>query len=792
MEILRDRYQSLITALCDGLSAGHVVWNDAVARQGPAILGRAGVCLRGLPALIAWHVAEEWPGFPLAWRLVPAETLGREPRAAALPLPSKGGDGLYAALPDPRPQRLVDGPPQLPEEATRLHVLQDRLRLLVSCLGERAPDLSPDTLAICSLGAAFLRPLGRSRLPEHVSLAGAWTPGRLARVANWARVLADAVVLEHARKTTWRFAPPSGVSRSRVSKDPTATEAWLHALRRSGLVLGALPAELREPVPPEERHLTPERTIRPNIVFDVASRRGPSLGALGVQVPADEVRRPQDALSSAQQAVDWCSHAVLGLALAEHLGIDPLPSDLGSVWRRVGAVLREQAGRAGVPEWLAFCDLWVGRPSKVRYLWHRLVRAHRARAWLHPASGASLRDLERSGRWSREDLSQALAEARGEAWNEQTRWSRVSYFPPAMLASLRRAGHPVTVDEAPCLDAIAAALSCEPRWDAILEAARAQPWARQARPKASGGLRWLDVPSEPLRAAQRVIARLLMAVFPRQRWVTAFHPGASPALHARVHAGARVAVRGDLADFFGSVHPWHLEPWFGLSKWPRSNLLASWSDKGRDALVALLFHQRDGLPYLPQGAPSSPVAANLAGLLLDHVVLRNATIAFGGGKFRYSRYADDLVLSSSSLEGSAAFHERALEILTSAASWRRWRLRPEKTQRWSFESGEPLVVCGLQVPHDPDGTLGLDRQTWRRARAALHRLRLRLGVDEDTCAGAHGLLAYAYAATGELRWLAYSSGRLKALATALGGPLFSEAVLAGWSDEADLAAILEG
>jgi len=213
--------------------------------------------------------------------------------------------------------------------------------------------------------------------------------------------------------------------------------------------------------------------------------------------------------------------------------------------------------------------------------------------------------------------------------------------------------------------------------------------------------------------------------------------------------------------------------------------MLGWSDEGREAVLELVFKRRDGVSYLPQGAPPSPPAANLAGLWVDRALTHAAVETFGRGSFTYTRYADDLVLSCAG-QPPSDFCERALRLLADAVRGQGFELHPSKSRTWRAEDPEPLRLCGLWVPRTADEPIRLDRDTWRRARAALHTLRQRREADPEgeplATAPANGLLAYAYSATGDPRWLAYTSYGVADLARALAGEVYAEAFLAGWSD----------
>ncbi|MCK5799618.1 MAG: hypothetical protein KAI47_20650, partial [Deltaproteobacteria bacterium] len=427
---------------------------------------------------------------------------------------------------------------------------------------------------------------------------------------------------------------------------------------------------MRERLPPDQRFGIPEQDLRRDVFAAREHRRSPALGALAVQLDAWWFRSltevPVTALFGAS---GWVPGASLGLALAEELGVTPLPSEPGPAWRAIGRLLRLRMQR-GAP-----AAKGLGRlpedpaATGILGLWYRTQRDHQRRSWMHPPRVLRVQDLLRHPRlWDSEALEKL-------AGGERPGMRKLRDLPAVKVALARRSRERVPQDEEQLLFSLAAQLGCEARWDSVVTAATGASWQRQRRIKPGGGLRWLDVPPPHVRDALHVVGKLLASVSPRDGVTTAFHPGARPALHALAHAGANAALRADIRNFFGQVRPEHLKPWLGLGSSPDPNVLPEWSSTGREALLSLLFFQRRGRPpYLPQGSPSSPVAANLAGTWLDRAVIRRASVVFGPGHFSYSRYADDLALSVRTSGDVPGFFDVALKILRESAEGQGWRL----------------------------------------------------------------------------------------------------------------------
>jgi serine/threonine protein kinase len=451
-------------------------------------------------------------------------------------------------------------------------------------------------------------------------------------------------------------------------------------------------------------------------------------------------------------------------------------------------------------------------------IWNALRRKHLATAWPHRRGATSLADLIEAGvgRWSPSALRDAAAElpldaARAQAVSEtpDDAIERAKNLPEvwrtipvdtlrheSLLACMApgagvRLSEAAFVREALCVvgqpDVEGPVSRC---WAALSALLANETYERRAQRKRGGGIRWIHVPTPRLRAVQSVFARMLARCLPASRWSVGFTPARSTALHARAHAGARAAVAVDIHDFFGSVRPLHVLPSAFLGYDPARleldlgaegpmNPLAGWSEHGLLFIVDKLFigHETRESLFLPQGAPSSPVLANLAGALLDtHIARQIARGAPDGSEWSYSRYADDLVISSRS--GGHEFHEAAERMLTDAIETAAWTVSPAKVRHWSSLRGAALVLCGIVVPGTRDGDLTLPREAARTARAAFHRAR-----KGDVTRVIRGTLAYAYAITGRHALVAALPGsvqkQVRVLARLL-APKHTDAFVEGW------------
>lgn len=97
----------------------------------------------------------------------------------------------------------------------------------------------------------------------------------------------------------------------------------------------------------------------------------------------------------------------------------------------------------------------------------------------------------------------------------------------------------------------------------------------------------------------------------------------------------------DFSDFFGSTTPEFVTKMLQMV-YPFSELIAN--DSGRELLEKALDLAFLG-GHLPQGTPISPLITNLMMIPIDHT-LSNDFRDFNGQKYIYTRYADDILVSS--------------------------------------------------------------------------------------------------------------------------------------------------
>lgn len=270
-------------------------------------------------------------------------------------------------------------------------------------------------------------------------------------------------------------------------------------------------------------------------------------------------------------------------------------------------------------------------------------------------------------------------------------------------------------------------------------------YTRFAIPKRGGGRRLISTPKPAMRAAQQWVRTNVLVPLPVSEHAAAFRPGKSIADNARLHSGKSCVIRLDLRDFFGTVTFPRIRGFFeslGYNPGVATVLALICTDAPRsrvtlDGQTSLVIV---GDRSLPQGACTSPDLANLITAGLD-ARIGGLARKFG---YTYSRYADDLVLST---ENEEVFAAGVISAVSRVCREEGFQVNHRKTRIMRVPNRQ--LVTGLLV----NNGVRLTRSDLRRIRAFLHRCETR-GLDavsaelgKDARAVAHGYFAYIFMIT---------------------------------------------
>ena len=173
--------------------------------------------------------------------------------------------------------------------------------------------------------------------------------------------------------------------------------------------------------------------------------------------------------------------------------------------------------------------------------------------------------------------------------------------------------------------------------------------------KRSGGVRLIESPKSRLKELQRRILSDILDRIPAHAAVHGFVKKRSIATFAAPHIGKHVLLRLDLQNFFPAFPAARVQAFFRTLGYPEkvADLMGGlctnsaprdiWSVRPPEIDPMQWYEVRTlyARPHLPQGAPTSPAAANLTAYRLD---CRLLGLAKSAGAV-YTRYADDLAFS---------------------------------------------------------------------------------------------------------------------------------------------------
>lgn len=215
------------------------------------------------------------------------------------------------------------------------------------------------------------------------------------------------------------------------------------------------------------------------------------------------------------------------------------------------------------------------------------------------------------------------------------------------------------LQKAASLHDLAAILNYTPSALAYLVYKRPAKYTQFSIPKRNGSARQICAPCDELKALQKQVKILLdecLATIENDGLARGaishgFKQGFSIITNAETHKKRRYVFNVDLEGFFDSIHLGRV----------RGFLISNKNFKLNHNVATVLAQIMCHDDKLPQGSPTSPVASNLIGHLLD---LRLVQLAKKNG-CSYSRYADDLTFSTN----KKSFPEEIASCDESGNSW---------------------------------------------------------------------------------------------------------------------------
>ncbi|MCB0138740.1 MAG: RNA-directed DNA polymerase [Caldilineaceae bacterium] len=280
--------------------------------------------------------------------------------------------------------------------------------------------------------------------------------------------------------------------------------------------------------------------------------------------------------------------------------------------------------------------------------------------------------------------------------------------------------------------------------------------------KHSGGKRVICVPHPSLKRVQRWInQKILMNVSTHWRSY-AYSRNSSIVDCAQQHCGCNWLIKLDIRQFFESITEIQVYQVFQnlgyqplvsfelarictrtYSSYNELELNKKWLSQP-EAYSVIPFYQYKYLGHLPQGAPTSPMLANLVCKLMDEALFN---IAHDEGLV-YTRYADDIVLSSSDIHFTRKKAQSVIRKVSSVLT--KYEFEPQHNKTSVVPPGARKLVLGLLVNNSTPRLTRtfkckLERHIWAVGKFGLANHAHHIGFDSIWGFVRHleGLISYA-------------------------------------------------
>ena len=212
--------------------------------------------------------------------------------------------------------------------------------------------------------------------------------------------------------------------------------------------------------------------------------------------------------------------------------------------------------------------------------------------------------------------------------------------------------------------------------------------------KRSGGFRIIYQPDKKLKTIQYWLMSNVFLDLPIHSSAVAYRTGNSILTNARRHARNRYFLKMDFKDFFPSIKWSDLKPL--ILAWHQFRM-PSWklTSSAKDLIRRTCFNIDNSLPI---GYPSSPLISNVVMSSFDKRLenLLSETASFGD--FVYTRYADDIVVSTDRKHTSDDIRSAIVNLVEETDS-PQLTLNHRKTRLGSRASGTSMVT-GLRICND--------------------------------------------------------------------------------------------
>jgi len=223
-------------------------------------------------------------------------------------------------------------------------------------------------------------------------------------------------------------------------------------------------------------------------------------------------------------------------------------------------------------------------------------------------------------------------------------------------------------------------------------------------PKKNGGTRVIYQPHKELKLLQRVIHDDFLVKMPMHQACMAYLEGASVKNNAEKHKNNKYLLRLDFVDFFKSITHNDI-----LSFMMENEIHPNWNEDDIDIFLKLVCYNG----RLTMGAVTSPMLSNLVCNKLDRII----DSICSPKNISYTRYADDIYLSTNTPDILGAMPKRIIHVLRSLEYPKNLIINTSKTKHSSKKNR--MMVTGLTITNAGNISIGRDKK--REIRSLVHK-----------------------------------------------------------------------
>lgn len=213
--------------------------------------------------------------------------------------------------------------------------------------------------------------------------------------------------------------------------------------------------------------------------------------------------------------------------------------------------------------------------------------------------------------------------------------------------------------------------------------------------KKSGGERTISIPSKKLKLIQLWILRSILEKVPFENSATAFRKKTNIKKNLEKHSGKDFFLCLDIENFFGSIEAKNVNNFFQTLGYNKNV-----------SFILTKFCTYKGA--LPQGGVTSPLLSNILNVQLDKRL--NGFLSPKG--IIYTRYADDIILSSNHPDKLMKVKKRAEDIISDQG----YSINSKKTRL--LRIGSQRKIVGLV--YSDNQNIGIGRKKKRELRAKIY------------------------------------------------------------------------